>query len=44
MKKITSMQISEDTLNQLHDLKQRGDSYEDVIIRLLQNTCKSNNE
>ena len=36
-KKITSMQISEDTLNILHNLKNRGESYEDVIIRLLKN-------
>ena len=36
MSKITSMQISETTLDQLHDLKKRGDTYEDVILMLLQ--------
>ena len=41
MSKITSMQISTDTLDKLHDLKKRGDSYEDVIIMLLQHYSES---
>ena len=40
-KKITSMQISEETLDKLYDLKCRGDTYEDVILMLLQNYEKS---
>lgn len=40
-KKITSMQISEETLDKLHSLKNRGDSYEDVILMLLQHYEKS---
>lgn len=40
-KKITSMQISEQTLDILHNLKSRGDTYEDVIIMLLQNYDES---
>lgn len=43
-RKITSMQISEETLDKLHDLKNRGDSYEDVILMLLQNYERSINE
>ena len=35
-RKITSMQISEETLDKLHDLKGRGQSYEDVVLMLLQ--------
>lgn len=42
MSKITSMQISEETLDQLHNLKNRGESYEDVVKMLLQNYCESN--
>ena len=38
MTKITSMQISTETLDKLHSLKKRGETYEDVIKRLLQ-TC-----
>ena len=34
--KITSMQIHESTLDKLHDLKGRGQSYEDVVLMLLQ--------
>ena len=34
-KKISSMQISEETLDILHSLKKRGETYEDVILRLL---------
>ena len=41
MSKITSMQISEDTLDVLHNLKNRGESYEDVIKRLLLNYDES---
>lgn len=37
MSKITSMQISAETLDKLHDLKNRGQSYEDVVKMLLQN-------
>jgi len=44
MSKRTSMQISEDTLNELHHLKNRGDSYEDVIKMLLLNYRESNNK
>ena len=36
MTDISSMQISKSTLDKLHDLKKRGDSYEDVILMLLQ--------
>lgn len=37
----TSMQISTDTLDQLHNLKERGQSYEDVVKMLLQTYEKS---
>ena len=43
MSKITSMQISEETLDKLHKLKNRGESYEDVVKMLLQTYEKSNN-
>ncbi len=43
-KKITSMQISEETLDKLYDLRRRGDTYEDVILMLLQYHDESNNE
>lgn len=39
--KKTSMQIHESTLEVLHTLKKRQDSYEDVIRMLLQNYDES---
>lgn len=36
MSKLTTMQITPETLDKLHDLKNRGDSYEDVVLMLLQ--------
>jgi len=36
------MQISEETLDKLHELKSRGDSYEDVVLMLLQNYEENN--
>ena len=38
------MQISEDTLNELHYLKNRGETYEDVVKMLLLNYRESNNK
>jgi len=31
----TTLSLSEETLDELYDLKRRGDSYEDVIQRLI---------
>lgn len=31
----TSIRVTHDTADKLHDLKDRGDSYEDVILRLM---------
>ena len=36
MSKITSMQITDETLDKLHALKGRGQTYEDVVKMLLQ--------
>ena len=41
--KLTSMQIHESTIEVLHNLKNRGDSYEDVIRLLLHNYDESIN-
>ena len=32
----TTIQVTEKTADELHDLKDRGDSYDDVISRLLE--------
>lgn len=32
----TSIRVDESTADKLHDLKNRGDSYDDVINRLLE--------
>jgi len=37
------MQIQSETLDQLHNLKRRGQSYDDVVQMLLQNYYESNN-
>ena len=42
--KITSMQIHESTLELLHEHKGRKQSYEDVVLMLLQNYENSNND
>ena len=42
MTDVSSMQISKNTLDKLHDLKKRGDTYEDVILMLLQVYGESN--
>lgn len=34
----TSMRVDDDTLDRLHDRKQRGESYNDVVVRLLNST------
>lgn len=41
--KITTMQIHESTLRLLHELKGFKQSYEDVVLMLLQNYENSNN-
>lgn len=33
----TTIRIDENTADALHDMKERGDSYNDVIKRLLEN-------
>lgn len=32
----TSIAVDTDTADELHELKQRGESYDDVILRLLE--------
>lgn len=32
----TSMQVSDELLDELHELKRRGESYEDVVWRLIE--------
>lgn len=32
----TTISVQEETADQLHELKQRGDSYDDVVSRLLE--------
>lgn len=34
----TSMRLSDETLDRLHDRKRRGESYEDVVLRMLDST------
>ncbi|WP_259517117.1 antitoxin VapB family protein [Halanaeroarchaeum sp. HSR-CO] len=34
----TTIQVDDETADELHELKERGDSYDDVIQRLLGNT------
>jgi len=36
----TTVSLSEETADKLHDLKQRGDSYDDVVRRLIKQ-CKN---
>ncbi|WP_277543314.1 hypothetical protein [Haloarcula laminariae] len=40
----TSIRVSEDLADELHDRKNRGDSYEDVIWRLIEKSDDVENE
>jgi predicted CopG family antitoxin len=40
----TSIRVSEDLADELHDRKNRGDSYEDVIWRLIEKADDVENE
>lgn len=38
----TSIQVSDELADELHDRKNRGESYEDVIWRLIEDTDNGN--
>jgi predicted CopG family antitoxin len=40
----TTVSVSEETLDELYDFKRRGDSYEDVIQRLIDSQRRLNDE